>query len=374
MISFQPREEEREFVQVARRLATKIRQQGQNMKADSKVWKRFVTEVEAVGLLEMEAPTFYGGLEMPLLSQVLVYEALAYGDLAIVQSFPGLNDGASFLRACHERGQKILLPETEEKLRTVAWVDHRFPSGELHLERKGNRYFLSGRTYPVRLGAIATDLILAVYDQEEVLHLFWLNHGENRWQIERAEDYLGLKEAQLARISFQDEEVGREQILAKGKEAEVFLRRARKRIHLIQASKALGLMQAAVDFATAYTAERQAFGRPIASFQGVSFKVAQMVIETRVVRNLLLQAAWAIDEGKQEAEGYSLRAIHRAHRGVRFVTDSAVQLLGGHGYVRDYPVEKWMRDAQAQVLLYGKEDDFLIERGRDIVSKVKGRG
>lgn len=133
-------------------------------------------------------------------------------------------------------------------------------------------------------------------------------------------------------------------------------------------------MQAAVDFATAYTAERQAFGRPIASFQGVSFKVAQMVIETRVVRNLLLQAAWAIDEGKQWAEGYSLRAIHRAHRGVRFVTDSAVQLLGGHGYVRDYPVEKWMRDAQAQVLLYGKEDDFLIERGRDIVSKVKGRG
>ncbi|MTW86796.1 hypothetical protein F3157_14160 [Virgibacillus dakarensis] len=71
-------------------------------------------------------------------------------------------------------------------------------------------------------------------------------------------------------------------------------------------------------------------------------------------RGLLIissEAALAADEGDQAAAGYSLRALHRAHRSLRYVTDSAVQMLGGHGFVQDFPVEKWMRGAQAQVSL-----------------------
>src|SRR5699024_807248 len=132
-----------------------------------------------------------------------------------------------------------------------------------------------------------------------------------------------------------------------------------------------GIMQASVDYATEHTAQRKAFGQVIAQFQGVSFRVSQMVIETNATRNLLLQAASAVDEGSKEAEALTLTAINRAHKGVKFVTDSAVQLLGGHGFVQDYPVEKWMRDAQAQVLLYGKEHRFLLERGEQIISSLK---
>src|SRR5699024_10724781 len=135
--------------------------------------------------------------------------------------------------------------------------------------------------------------------------------------------------------------------------------------------KEVGLMEAALDYATEYTATRKAFGKEIAKFQGVSFRIATMAMETRLTNHLVWQAALSADEEDKAAEGNSLRALYRAHRSLRYVTDSAVQMLGGHGFVRDFPVEKWMRDAQAQVSLYGREREFLIKRGKQLIGSAK---
>src|SRR5699024_11882159 len=109
----------------------------------------------------------------------------------------------------------------------------------------------------------------------------------------------------------------------------------------------------------------------VAKFQGVSFRVASMTMETRMANHLVLEAAVKTDENDPAAERLSLRALHRAHRSLRYVTDSAVQLLGGHGFVQDFPAEKWMRDAQAQVLLYGRENEYLLQRGEQLVNGVQ---
>src|SRR5699024_8158017 len=140
---------------------------------------------------------------------------------------------------------------------------------------------------------------------------------------------------------------------------------------ILQAAKEAGLMEAALDYATEYTAGRKAFGQEIAKFQGVSFRIATMAMETRTANLLVWQAALRADAADESAKGLSLRALNRAHRSVRFVTNSAVQLLGGHGFVQDFPVEKWMRDAQAQVALYGRERDLLLQQGKQIVSGWK---
>src|SRR5699024_11816227 len=101
----------------------------------------------------------------------------------------------------------------------------------------------------------------------------------------------------------------------------------------------------------------------VAKFQGVSFRVASMTMETRMANHLVLEAAVKTDEHDPAAERLSLRALHRAHRSLRYVTDSAVQLLGGHGFVQDFQAEKWMRDAQAQVALKEREHDLLVRYG-----------
>jgi acyl-CoA dehydrogenase len=89
-------------------------------------------------------------------------------------------------------------------------------------------------------------------------------------------------------------------------------------------------------------------------------------METRIVNHLTWDAAIKADEKSKDAFGLALGALHRAHKGVRFVTDAAVQLLGGHGFIQEFPVEKWMRDAQAQVMLYGRERDLLVKRGAEL--------
>jgi len=120
-----------------------------------------------------------------------------------------------------------------------------------------------------------------------------------------------------------------------------------------------------------YTANRKAFGQEIAKFQGVSFTVADMEFEKQAAKNLVWLAATTVEESKKGATNNAIRAIYRAHRAARFVTDNAVQMLGGHGYVKEFPVEKWMRDAQAQAALYGRERDFLIRLGENAMNPAK---
>ena len=94
-----------------------------------------------------------------------------------------------------------------------------------------------------------------------------------------------------------------------------------------------------------------------------------MQIEMQATHALVLQAALHIDEGRPQAAYSALHALARAHHAVRFVSNNAVQLLGGSGFVQEYPVEKWMRDAQAQVMLYGREADLLLDAGERLVAE-----
>src|SRR5690625_1900802 len=107
----------------------------------------------------------------------------------------------------------------------------------------------------------------------------------------------------------------------------------------------------------------------ITKYQKVSYRITKMAIEKKIVNHLVWEAAVKIDEVDEAMESYSLRALYRAHRSVRYVTDSAVQLLGGHGFVQEFPVEKWMRDAQAQVALYGSEKDLLTTYGEQLIAE-----
>jgi alkylation response protein AidB-like acyl-CoA dehydrogenase len=85
-------------------------------------------------------------------------------------------------------------------------------------------------------------------------------------------------------------------------------------------------------------------------------------------------AATLLDKGDPSGRTAALRALAAAHRAVRFVTDNAVQLLGGSGYVQEYPVEKWMRDAQAQVGLYGREGELMHDLGAAILGADEQEG
>ena len=121
------------------------------------------------------------------------------------------------------------------------------------------------------------------------------------------------------------------------------------RIGLAGAGRAVGLASAAFELAQAWAAERKAFGKPIAHFQGLAFLIADMATQVEVMRGLVHRAAWALDESQPDAVKLAAMAIAECHEGAMFVSNNTVQVLGGSGYIQDYPAEKWMRDAKAHM-------------------------
>lgn len=380
LISFQPTDEENAFVNMAKDIAIeKIRPIARSCEETQSVDKTLINEIKELGLLSLELPQAFEGLELPLISQVQIAQALSYGDLGIVQGLPGAGDAASLIRLAKEH--KALLAYkaqlVESKNPTVAYLDltaiEDTVENSVSVIKNRDHYTIHGTSQPVRLAKLADYLAIVANDSENNRVIFWLDHEAGyEWTVEEGDYRLGLLAARIESISFDQVKVTTDHVLATGDEAEELLEKLQTRLYILHAAKQVGLMQAALDYATEYTATRKAFGKEIAKFQGVSFQIAAMAIETRSTSHLVWEAAARADRDEEKAKKLALRALSRAHRAVCYVTDSAVQLLGGHGYVQDFPVEKWMRDAQAQVTLYGRERELLIYFGEEILNEAKG--
>ena len=122
------------------------------------------------------------------------------------------------------------------------------------------------------------------------------------------------------------------------------------------AAQAVGIAQGATDYAAAYAQERRQFGKPIAAFQGIQFKLADMESRTAAARELLYRACSKIDAGEPDMGKYSAMAKLIASDTAMAVTTEAVQVLGGYGYVNEYPVERMMRDAKITQIYEGTNE------------------
>jgi alkylation response protein AidB-like acyl-CoA dehydrogenase len=143
-------------------------------------------------------------------------------------------------------------------------------------------------------------------------------------------------------------------------------RRALARARLYVAALLVGTLRAAAEFSRAYALERVAFGRPIAHHQALAFLIADMASAVDGARLLLHEAASRLDRG-DDAGGACATALVEAAEQAAFVGPNAVQILGGHGFMQDYPVEKWMREARALGLLLGGPDAAREDAGRAVV-------
>ena len=119
------------------------------------------------------------------------------------------------------------------------------------------------------------------------------------------------------------------------------------RAMVVNAARQVGLARASYEFALEYTQERKAFGKPVAHFQSIAFALADMAMEVDAARWMVWRAATELDKGTWTS---AVAALAHANEAAWRVADNGVQLLGGAGYVQDYPVEKWLRDTQALAL------------------------
>ncbi len=138
---------------------------------------------------------------------------------------------------------------------------------------------------------------------------------------------------------------------------------------------AVGVAQAALDVATRYAGERVAFGKPLGAFEGIQFMLADMAMKTQASRLLVYEAAWKVDNGEPATSVATAAAMAKcfATDAAMAVTTDAVQALGGAGYVRDWPVERYMRDAKVGQIFEGANQIQRIVIARGLLGEVASR-
>ncbi|MFH1117285.1 MAG: acyl-CoA dehydrogenase family protein, partial [Pseudomonadota bacterium] len=180
---------------------------------------------------------------------------------------------------------------------------------------------------------------------------------------------MGIRASDTAALSFDDVLVPPENLLG-DKEGEGFA----QVMHLfninrvVAAAQGVGVAQGALDKAVSYVRERVQFGAPLASFQGVQFKIAEMAARVESARTLYQKAAWLMDHGRTDRRLVSIAKLVAGETAVR-VTDEALQLHGGYGYMDEYDVERFYRDAKIVEIYEGTKEIEKITIAREVIGK-----
>ena len=314
-----------------------------------------------IGLPLLGVPEELGGVseERSEMTGTLVHEALAHGDLglAVAALAPGAV-ATAIGRWGSDEQQATYLPHftgsTGEQVPAAALpltepsplFDPRRP--RTTAVRTGDGYLLSGVKSMVPRGPHA-ELFVVGADLEGSPALFLVESRTEGVAIE-AEPSMGVRAATLSRLVLNDVEVGSIALLGEA-DGSTYLEAVRAS-RLAWCALAVGTGQAVLDYVTPYVKERTAFGEPIAHRQSVAFMVANIAIELQAMRLVTYRAASRLAQGKGAAREVGLARRICAEKGMQIGLDG-VQLLGGHGFVKEHPVERWYRDLRATGLMEG---------------------
>ncbi|WP_042143932.1 acyl-CoA dehydrogenase [Paucisalibacillus sp. EB02] len=231
----------------------------------------------------------------------------------------------------------------------------------------GEHYVLNGSKVWITNGGVADIYVVFAKTDVEARHkgisAFIVEKGTEGFTFGKKEKKLGIRSSPTTELIFENCRVPKENLL--GAEGEGFkvamttLDGGRNGI----AAQAVGIAQGALDAATNYAREREQFGKPIAHNQGISFKLADMATEIEAARLLTYQAAWLESEGLPYGKASAMSKLFAGDVAMKSTVE-AVQIFGGYGYTKDYPVERYMRDAKITQIYEGTQEVQRLVIGR----------
>lgn len=360
MISFTVSDEQQMVVDTVRRYATeRLRAHAHDADEARATPPDLIVKGWDLGLLPASIPEQYGGFgeSHSAVSGVLAAEELAYGDPAMALYLMTPNLFALPILHCGTEEQKEKwLPRVIEggfAPYTAALIEPRwnFDVHALHTtaEREGDYYELNGHKTYVPLAADAQSFL--IYAREgDTTQAFLVDRTTEGLTILERENHMGIRALPTYGLRLEDCHVLASCRLGGDQGSQIDLLMNYSRVGL--AALSLGTARAAYEYARDYAKTRETFGRPIAQYQSIAFMLAEMAIEIESSRGLTLEAAWQLDKAK-DATKETVLAKQYADDMVLFVTDRAVQVLGGHGYIREHPVERWLRDGRGFAAFLG---------------------
>jgi alkylation response protein AidB-like acyl-CoA dehydrogenase len=316
-----------------------------------------VPKLASLGLMGMQFPEKYGGAGMSFSDYVIVIEELARFDGSVcltVASHNSLCSGHIYLAGNEEQKQKWLPQLTSGKI-LGAWGLTEPGSGSdagaarTTAVKKGDKWILNGSKTFITQGTVAgVYVILASTTPEKKqkgLTAFIVEKGAKGFRTGKKIEKLGLRASDTAELILEDVEVSDDARLGGVDEGFVTTLRILEKGRIGIASMAVGLGRGAVEEAAAYAKQRVQFGKPIAQLQAIQMMLADMATQIDASRLLVRRAAWLQDQGQRTPMESSTAKLYAAQAAMR-ACDAAIQIHGGYGYTREFPVERYLRDCK----------------------------
>jgi acyl-CoA dehydrogenase len=335
-------------------------------------------------------PEAYGGGGIDLMSSLILTEQLAWGDAGIGVSInaTGLCGAAILAMGTEEQKKKYISQFCDPKQLRIGAMGLTEPnsgSDSMALETTATKveggYKLNGTKQFCTNGGIADIMVAFVTTDKSAgaagIAGFVIEKDTPGMRQGRKEKKLGVRASHTAQVIFEDCFVPEEARLGFDKEGKATGPGAVGALLMLEATRplvaagAVGIARAANEFARDYSLERQAFGKPIARHEAIAFKLADMATEIDAAWLLTLRAAWMAQNGIPFARGEGSMAKLMAGDVAMRVTVDAVQVLGGYGYIKEYPVERFMRDAKIYQIWEGTAEIQRLVISRLILGERK---
>jgi hypothetical protein len=333
---------------------TEMRPNARAAEAAGRPEPELLDKMKGLDLISLAIPEAYGGMEIEqdATSQALALEALAYGDLSLAMalSLPMLTAKIITEHGSEEQKQELLTQYSAGSMFHVGLgINNSSIMGDpLHssvlVDDSGDELILNGAKTGIVFAEEATSFLISATSDSGESNLYVLDKNTEGLEIS-SKEFMGLKGLPLSELQLTNCKIKTSQKLG-GHNYSINFQELLDSSRIGMSAMALGICQAVLDYVVPYTNERVAFDEPISNRQSVAFLVADMAIEVEALRLMVYKAAALKDLGADFHKQASLTYRFAAHHGMKIGTDG-VQLLGGHGFTHEHPVELWYRNLRA---------------------------
>jgi acyl-CoA dehydrogenase len=382
MIDFSLTEEQKALQEMAREFALKeMKPNAAKYDKGEEFSEDVMQKAFEVGFLTCTIPAEYGGGGLSDIDTVIISEELAAGCAGMYTTMMvnALAYTPIILYGTDEQKKKFLTPQTKKmSFASFCLTEREAGSDAGALKTKaikdGDEYLINGSKCFISNGGIASQyVVFALTDPDKGargMSAFIVPRESSGLTIGKEEDKMGHRASNTVELHFDDVKVPAENLLGKEGQGFIIALKTLDRTRAPVGAAGVGVARTALEYAIDYAKTRKQFGKPIALFQNNAFKIAQMAIEINAARHLIWHAAWLLDEGKPCGKESAMAKAYGSDVAMR-VTTEAIQILGGYGYMKDYPMEKLFRDAKLLQIYEGTNEIQRLVISREIIGPIR---
>ncbi len=378
MFDFEPTKDQQLLIETARRFARdQIMPVAAECDREGKFPEGVMEKAHELGLVNSEIPEDVGGLGLGCLDNCLIIEELSYGcvGIAVPLAVNTLASAPLFIAGTKEQKERYLGELLEEPGFAAYAITEPGAGSDVaamrtSVKKDGDGYILNGQKTFITNASWSRWLVVFGTLDRSAKHkgicAFVIPRDTPGLTIGKKEDKMGQRASDTADVILEDVRVGPENLLGREGEGFKIAMKTFDRTRPWVGALATGLMRRALDESVAYAKERTTFGVPIGHHQGIQFILAEMAMKIEATSLLTKRAAWQVDRGNPASIDSSLVKAFGADSAMAVTTD-AVQIFGGYGYSREYPVEKLMRDAKLLQIYEGTSQVQRMVIGRHVL-------